>query len=817
MVANGYDVAVLQHHVSSSGGGLTNQYSQARVSYYGIGGIPSTFFDGVLNVLGGSTNTYNQFVQKYNQRKAIPSKFNVFINGTNTGLNYTVVLTLENVDPYSGSNLVAHLAAHESGLTYGGSTYNHVTRLFVPNASGTPVSFSVNPVQTVTLNFSMSSAWNLNNCEFIAFIQDNNSKEILQAAKVNVLDLAPLDLLPPTNVTASVVCTDVDLTWSMPAGTTPDSWNVYRNGAFIANVNQMSYNDPQVLPDNQYSYSVTAVYSGDESVPANSQLINVDYPDNIIPENFNAVAEYNGVHLTWNQPSGCLNTLGYNIYRNGVKINDNPVTETQYLDGDVLQDVYEYYITAVYYFGESGETDKLYIEVDNTSAFNLKVFLEGPFSGSEMITNLNSQNYLPTVQPYNVAPWNYKGYEVLPASPASNIVDWVLVELRLSAGDVSTATPDSTIDIRAGLLLKNGNITGTDGISPIRLAAVPGNLYVVVWHRNHPGIISKNPVSGFNGVYNYDFSTGINQVYKGEYVMKDMGNGIWAVASGDGSSDIKIDNTDKNDIWVEQFGSTGYLNGDFNLDGVVDDTDKIYYWNINSGKNGFVPGGVRSGWTGPFYCGNPLVDERDGNIYQTVRIGFQCWMSENLKATVYKNGTPIPHIVDNSQWNALTTGAYVWYNHDPDMGDKYGAIYNWFTVIDTNGLCPEGWHVPSDSERSTLTDFAGGTGTPHGNELKSCRQVSSPLSGECNTTEHPRWDADFVDYGTDVYGFSGLPGGYRSNDGSFGFIGQYALWWTSDETTAGLAKTYYLSYDNGIVTTGSLNKKYGFSVRCIKD
>ncbi len=204
MIANGYDVAVLEHHTSSSSGGFPNQYAAARLSYYGISGIPNSYFDGVLSVLGGGSGTYNSFVSKYNQRMAIQSDFTVLLNGMADGLDYTVVLTLENVEPYTGSNLVAHLAVNESGLVYGSSTYNFVTRLFVPNANGTPVDFSSNPLQTVTLNFSMNSGWNLENCEFIAFIQNTSTKEILQATKVAVLDIIPL-----TNNNASIQTMDM--------------------------------------------------------------------------------------------------------------------------------------------------------------------------------------------------------------------------------------------------------------------------------------------------------------------------------------------------------------------------------------------------------------------------------------------------------------------------------------------------------------------------------------------------------------------------------------------------------------------------------
>jgi hypothetical protein len=192
LIANGYQVAVMEHHTSSSGGGFTNIYSQARISYYGISGIPNSFFDGITNVLGGGTGTYNQFLNKYNQRIAVPSNFTIAVNGMHEGLNYTVVLNMEMVEPYSGTNLVAHLGVTESDLPYGGDIFNYVTRLFVPSASGTPVNFSSNPNQTVVLDFTMNASWVLENCEFVAFIQNNATKEILQATKVAVLDLMPL-------------------------------------------------------------------------------------------------------------------------------------------------------------------------------------------------------------------------------------------------------------------------------------------------------------------------------------------------------------------------------------------------------------------------------------------------------------------------------------------------------------------------------------------------------------------------------------------------------------------------------------------------
>ncbi len=204
----------MEHHVSSSATGFSNTYSVARVNFYGISGIPNSFFDGITSVLGGSTGTYNQFLSKYNQRIAVPSNFTIGLNGMHEDLDYTVVISMENVEPYTGTNLRAHLALTESGVPYSSDVFNYVTRRLWPDANGTVVDFSANPNQTVMLEFTVDAGWNLDNCEFVAWIQDHTSKEILQATKVAVNDLMPMyydnanclgmDMVPVTNCTGEV-------------------------------------------------------------------------------------------------------------------------------------------------------------------------------------------------------------------------------------------------------------------------------------------------------------------------------------------------------------------------------------------------------------------------------------------------------------------------------------------------------------------------------------------------------------------------------------------------------------------------------------
>ncbi len=224
----------------------------------------------------------------------------------------------------------------------------------------------------------------------------------------------------------------------------------------------------------------------------------------------------------------------------------------------------------------------------------------------------------------------------------------------------------------------------------------------------------------------------------------------------------------------------------------------------------------------------PTVTDTDGNVYNTVLIGDQCWMKENLRTTKYRNGTTIENPTGNSDWQNNTTGAYAWYENDISWKDSYGALYNWHAVNNTSGLCPTGWHVPSDAEWTQLVNYMVAQGFPNinvtngaGNALKSCQQVNSPLGGDCNTTEHPRWKEDdwsgYNHHGFDEFGFSALPGGYRSTYGSFNVIGHNGGWWSSTEYPSTNAWGRGMGYSHGGVSRYGSNKTGGFSVRCLRD
>ena len=220
------------------------------------------------------------------------------------------------------------------------------------------------------------------------------------------------------------------------------------------------------------------------------------------------------------------------------------------------------------------------------------------------------------------------------------------------------------------------------------------------------------------------------------------------------------------------------------------------------------------------------VTDIDGNFYPSVIIGNQEWMAENLKTTKYRNDSPIDYPgTDNTAWQNNTTGAYAWYDNDIGWKDSYGALYNWHAVNNSNGLCPNGWHVPSDADWTQLVDYIVAQGHPNhfdspngvGNALKSCRQVNSPLGGNCNTSAHPRWNSDVTHHGFDEFGFSSLPGGGRWSDGGFLFIGSSGHWHSSSESSSTNAWDRYMSSPDGALFSGNYGKLHGFSVRCFRD
>ena len=216
--------------------------------------------------------------------------------------------------------------------------------------------------------------------------------------------------------------------------------------------------------------------------------------------------------------------------------------------------------------------------------------LEGPFNGMNMNTDLNSSGHLPHYQPYNTSPWNYPGTEYVGTIPNSNVVDWGLIELRETSGGAVDATPGTMIARQAAFFLSNGEIVGTDGIRNLVFSStVTNNLFVIIWHRNHLGIMSAVPVTISGGIYTYDFTAPAGQAYGGVSAQVNLSGGEYGMFAGNGNGDNDINPTDKTGIWEPDAGNNGYLRGDFNMNGQVNNQDKNGKWLPNDGTAGHVP------------------------------------------------------------------------------------------------------------------------------------------------------------------------------------------------------------------------------------
>jgi uncharacterized protein (TIGR02145 family) len=200
------------------------------------------------------------------------------------------------------------------------------------------------------------------------------------------------------------------------------------------------------------------------------------------------------------------------------------------------------------------------------------------------------------------------------------------------------------------------------------------------------------------------------------------------------------------------------------------------------------------------------MTDQDGNIYKTIKIGTQTWMAENLRTTKYRNGKPIPLLVDTATGTSLTIGAYCNYENTKDLDTiaTFGRLYNWYAIVDSQGIAPPGWHVPANDEWNTLTDYLGGTG------IAACKLKEAD-------TKH--WQSPNAG-ATNESGFSALPGGSGNYSGSFSEFGYAGVWLSSTVINSGhWLSSYgrYLQTGSCIVLIPLLNRSFAYSVRLVKD
>lgn len=205
----------------------------------------------------------------------------------------------------------------------------------------------------------------------------------------------------------------------------------------------------------------------------------------------------------------------------------------------------------------------------------------------------------------------------------------------------------------------------------------------------------------------------------------------------------------------------------------------------------FILGIFLSGFLFPVNA-QKIVKDREGNIYKTVQVGTQVWMAENLKATRFQNGDPIPVVSAAKEWNILKTPACCDLNNNADDTKKHGRIYNWYAAADERNVCPAGWHVPDDAEWATLT-----------NTLSGEKGSGGVLQGMADLNKKV---------------FPVLPEGFRGWDGEFSGIGYGGGgWWSATSCTPESAFYRNVTYNTaGRVRMEGL-KSYGYNIRCVKD
>ena len=215
-------------------------------------------------------------------------------------------------------------------------------------------------------------------------------------------------------------------------------------------------------------------------------------------------------------------------------------------------------------------------------------------------------------------------------------------------------------------------------------------------------------------------------------------------------------------------------------------------------------------------CGTPNVHnsertygtmtDQEGNAYKTIAIGSQVWMAENLRTSTYRNGDVITTNLTNTEWQNTSSGAWSYHSNSESNECPYGKLYNWYACVDSRQVCPVGWHLPSDAEWTTLTDYVGGISVA-GGKMKTVGTYDTSTGLWFSPNEG----------GDNSSGFSGVPGGARAAIGQYNGLTQFGSWWSSTPVSATRAWRHTLDF--WTVAAGRLDadKRVGFSVRCLRD
>lgn len=264
-----------------------------------------------------------------------------------------------------------------------------------------------------------------------------------------------------------------------------------------------------------------------------------------------------------------------------------------------------------------------------------------------------------------------------------------------------------------------------------------------------------------------------------------------------GHEGFKIERKIDNGSWEMMADNLNVNHRSFNDNG-IDLNNYTYHYRVFAYFAGYNSSKPEQSITFMFTCGANFTDERDGSQYETVQIGNQCWIKENLKwlpsvspSANGSNSDPYFYVYGYQGVSVLAAKATTDYQ-------TYGVLYNWSAALNA---CPDGWHLPADNEWTVLVDYLGG---------------SSVAGGKMKTTGTTHWYSPNKG-ATNSSGFSGLPGGYRYGSGNFSYLGGNGYWWSSTQNTSPYAWYHYLHYNNADIYRYNTNKELGFSVRCVRD
>jgi uncharacterized protein (TIGR02145 family) len=199
------------------------------------------------------------------------------------------------------------------------------------------------------------------------------------------------------------------------------------------------------------------------------------------------------------------------------------------------------------------------------------------------------------------------------------------------------------------------------------------------------------------------------------------------------------------------------------------------------------------------------IKDAEGNEYKTVQIGDQVWMAENLRTSVFGNGDSIPNVKSKEKWVDLTSGAWVYYQNNPNFNPTFGKLYNWYVIEDERGICPAGFHVPTNEEWNALGAFLVDQGYTN--------EEGVILKAKQGWNDHETLSGN----GEDKYQFGALPGGNRNLNGTFSKMGINGYWWSASVNNIVNAWCRYLYNSSSSILCYDDFKNYGFSIRCVQD